>query len=904
MPAAPPAGSIQADGQKMFLLWVLRDGFCHGSRDFKKVFKGPMEIDAVLQSLLADGLLAQKHDSVGNKVEDWFHVTAPGMEVISCFPQTPDQQVVWQELRQIAQRRHVILGEAAVSAGTLLPRDKEAYEKAAKEEMVGLAFSGGGIRSATFNLGFLQGLAELGLLKYVDYLSTVSGGGYIGSWLTAWIQRAGLTTVERELHPNRIAQAPPDGVSKPQAAPDEPAPIFHLRRFSNYLSPKLGVLSADMWVLLATYVRNFLACQLVLLPAVVFVLLLSRLLMLLYHTQTPGFVVNFFADAFEMDRKNLIQADQWVLGVIVALLWFVAAFFAFKGSGFVRPDDDSIDEESDKKRLKQRSLIRWIIFPVVYAAVLFCWFPALRLYELNHNPETTTLLTLDLSWLQKIAPDMQWPAVENFLAVHQTDLFVGLAFALVPATVVLIAYLFALPFHRNRAHWLDHMACATVACVGGGILLFCVWNFLIWLCQSGPGELTDYVQARSAARVTTFGPPMVLGVIVVTIFLGIALLRNRIGEELREWWSRLCAWLMIFAAMWMLVNLVAIYATAVVLWAGPWLQTVLGSGWLITVLGGVMAGGSARTSAKKSSNNLVDWAASLAPAIFVAGLLIGVSVLMHSVLDAPPNWERVADTAEWGRRSEPSHPPVRVTETEIKHKDGTEKKETKKVVEKSSVFDEAVVVGRVYWVSMFNTEPTFVPTPKYLLVWSDIRYLQKQRGLDKQDPKIAKELAKISQEIFKEKKYAKTPDEFNESYKNAMNLFPSEPNLPGDVTKKEILKIATDAEMIKFDLWRLLFKLLLGLLGCYLVFRLAARVVDVNRFSLHSLYGNRLTRCYLGASNRERSPDPFSGFDPTDDLMMTDLQMKQDRVGNYDGPFLLVAIGGANRRPVAQRVGD
>src|SRR5215831_13983311 len=48
---------------------------------------------------------------------------------------------------------------------------------------LGLAFSGGGIRSATFNLGVLQGLAERGLLAHIDYLSTVSGGGYIGSWL-------------------------------------------------------------------------------------------------------------------------------------------------------------------------------------------------------------------------------------------------------------------------------------------------------------------------------------------------------------------------------------------------------------------------------------------------------------------------------------------------------------------------------------------------------------------------------------------------------------------------------------------------------------------------------------------------------------------------------------------------
>lgn len=47
--------------------------------------------------------------------------------------------------------------------------------------LVGLALSGGGIRSATTNLGLLQALADLRILPFVDYLSTVSGGGYIGS---------------------------------------------------------------------------------------------------------------------------------------------------------------------------------------------------------------------------------------------------------------------------------------------------------------------------------------------------------------------------------------------------------------------------------------------------------------------------------------------------------------------------------------------------------------------------------------------------------------------------------------------------------------------------------------------------------------------------------------------------
>ncbi len=46
---------------------------------------------------------------------------------------------------------------------------------------IGLALSGGGIRSATFCLGLLRALAKNGVLHRFDYLSTVSGGGYVGA---------------------------------------------------------------------------------------------------------------------------------------------------------------------------------------------------------------------------------------------------------------------------------------------------------------------------------------------------------------------------------------------------------------------------------------------------------------------------------------------------------------------------------------------------------------------------------------------------------------------------------------------------------------------------------------------------------------------------------------------------
>lgn len=58
-------------------------------------------------------------------------------------------------------------------------------------DLSGLAISGGGIRSATFGLGVMQALVSGGVLQKLDYLSTVSGGGYIGSALT-WFLHKGL----------------------------------------------------------------------------------------------------------------------------------------------------------------------------------------------------------------------------------------------------------------------------------------------------------------------------------------------------------------------------------------------------------------------------------------------------------------------------------------------------------------------------------------------------------------------------------------------------------------------------------------------------------------------------------------------------------------------------------------
>ncbi len=138
-----------------------------------------------------------------------------------------------------------------------------------------LCLSGGGIRSATFNLGVLQGLARIGLLGKFDYLSSVSGGGYIASWLRAWMHRRGVENVVGELAKGPCAFAP--------LAP-EPQPVSNLREYSNYLTPLVGLFSGDLWSVAATIARNLLLNWLMLLPLLGAVIGIPLLFLLVIRT--------------------------------------------------------------------------------------------------------------------------------------------------------------------------------------------------------------------------------------------------------------------------------------------------------------------------------------------------------------------------------------------------------------------------------------------------------------------------------------------------------------------------------------------------------------------------------------------------------------------------------------------
>ena len=152
-------------------------------------------------------------------------------------------EVVAAELAEIAQRR----GEPQPA-----PDPRHWIQECHKRKLFGVCISGGGIRSATFGLGVLQGLVEKKLLSKADYLSTVSGGGYIGAWLQGVADRG--SDYERVLDPERT----------PQTADKDP--ITFLRKYSNYLAPRNG-LSLDFLVIPLIWFRNMMLNQAIIIAA-------------------------------------------------------------------------------------------------------------------------------------------------------------------------------------------------------------------------------------------------------------------------------------------------------------------------------------------------------------------------------------------------------------------------------------------------------------------------------------------------------------------------------------------------------------------------------------------------------------------------------------------------------------
>jgi hypothetical protein len=177
---------------------------------------------------------------------------------------------VWEaEEAAIKERREYIKASGA--------RDRTGYES-----YTGLALSGGGIRSASFGLGALQALHVSAGIEGIDYLSTVSGGGYIGCALTVATQESTDTDKAQEAGQRDPIQKAKDIF--PFTNPgnyDDTDSVRHIRDYSNYLAPH-GVL--DFVTAIGLIGRGLVANVLIILP----VLLLAVLVTLVTHPTVPA----------------------------------------------------------------------------------------------------------------------------------------------------------------------------------------------------------------------------------------------------------------------------------------------------------------------------------------------------------------------------------------------------------------------------------------------------------------------------------------------------------------------------------------------------------------------------------------------------------------------------------------
>ncbi len=372
-----------------------------------------------------------------------------------------------------------------------------------------LCLSGGGIRSATFSLGVLQGLARKQMLGKFHYLSTVSGGGYIGSWLSSWLSRTGsIDLVTRGLaHPG----------------PSEPEPIRRLRAYSNYLTPVVG-LSIDALTLVSTFLRNLLLNWLVLLPLLAALLLLPRIhLSMIYAEPAPRVVL--------------------VIGLTaVTLLGIAVAYIASDLPG-AAPD-----------RQPRNRFYWYCLLPLLIAAVLLSW---LGVWLSPWFSETTKQVH-NYSAVVRAQPWVWLVAAGAGAALHCVSAFVGSSIWRRHRGIPVRD-----PDDTDGYGLTDWILILLTGAAGGGLLYLATKKVAKWWARDSVAYQELYATLSVPALLTVLWLCMV-------VYAGAA--RGITTEDDREWWARASAAMLGASIAWLGAFVLVIYAPRWLLQL-PWLNT-------------------------------------------------------------------------------------------------------------------------------------------------------------------------------------------------------------------------------------------------------------------------------------------------------------------------------------------
>jgi hypothetical protein len=516
-------------------------------------------------------------------------------------------------------------------------RRKEFYRTLNKLNRAALCCSGGGIRSATFCLGVIQALAmyrpptsaaaamssaaatdkqtaatpaavtekqteaasasppdgkpagptpstsspplrpyeiaetaDESLLSRFHYLSTVSGGGYIGSWLSAWHSRADFPSVWRNL------------TSRPEGPDIEPPELSWLRAYSNYLTARVGLGSADTWTGVAIFLRNLLLNWLVIVPAVAFVLVLLKL------------IASLAVWIARMDNAWWPHALVAVAGVAFLI---VAQAFTTRHRPTMRGLDGSSPQD-DKDNVDQTTFLRhYLIWGFLSA---FC---------------VTSFLTSHVGTHLTGGPSV-WPPI-----------IVGALFGLV---IFAVGWIAGWP---SRGTPKDFGLWALSGLVYGGLVGFGAHLFT-WMSPYTGGQSIWLILLP-----VIFGVPWVLisQLFAEMVFVGLASYENHSDSD-REWLGRAAGWVAVTAIVWGLTTFIVFAGAHALLMTHTALRPYIASAGGIAGIVAALIGKSTQTAAKPSKDKesytelVYRIILSIAGPVFAAVLVVGISVALDLLL--------------------------------------------------------------------------------------------------------------------------------------------------------------------------------------------------------------------------------------------------------------------------------
>ena len=442
----------------------------------------------------------------------------------------------------------------------------------AHPDRIGVACSGGGIRSASVNLGVIQALAKQDILKQVHYICGVSGGGYILGWLTAWIARMGFAHVQSELENNSATGTPLETPTKTKFPRYlEPNPIHYLREYVSYLIPRSSLGSGDTLAAIAIYLRNLLLVQTLAALALISVIAL-------FQMATPPQLWNLI---------RLHCSPCLALSAIVVTT-LVTAGAVGRSLGYLARN------QVPPSKFRMSRIAQ-------YVGLLLCVSIWLGLPILLRTYSDIRISMGAMVWVALFccvaASFAHWGFEEGPIlnAVNAKYIF------LVRALAILAAGAFAVLLTHLQQLWLVTGAKGTIA------------GTEIWIGNS----------------YAILGLPAILLAISLTSYLYIGILGSALPDAKREWLGRLSGYYLYFAIGIAVLLFSVLLGPACMSWLflkphaqmqNAILKWILPGGWIFTTLGGLFAAHSPATS-DGSRNRTLEAAAAIAPPVFLVGLL-------------------------------------------------------------------------------------------------------------------------------------------------------------------------------------------------------------------------------------------------------------------------------------------